>query len=377
MRLTRAQAAAIERIDRISRTPASPEDVATATAEALRDAVPWDGYRLFAIDPVSGDITRLLAAATGDGEMRQRWLRDAYKRGVNESLKSHQHDARLEKGLRVLTIHEQLDRCFGMDPVQRAGLDAASFYRGYHLHREQHHPDVSHLNAVLVNFPVGGRWAATLQAYRIDSKRAFTATDIAFIRLVAPRVGEVIETAMRREQMKRLSLPVPADGASGVLIVHASRGVDYASPAGKAWLEELARSTPDHETLLPASILAAISGIGAGSDVVVTTIPTRFGMISVEATVGGNDGTVALIISPPAGEPVLVAPSSWRLTPAEERIAVHVVQGLSNRAIADQLSVSEHTVEWHLRRIYEKIEVVSRSQLAARFVQDVSANAGA
>ncbi len=370
MRLTRVQAAVSDRIDRLGREPGLPEETAAGLVTVLREAVPWDGYRLFAIDPISGDITRLLAASAGDGEMRQRWLRDAYQRQVGDPLKAHQHDARLEHGLRVMTMHEQLDLVFGMPAAQRDGLEPAMFYRSYHLHRERHHPGIRHLNAVLVNFPVGGRWVATLQAYRIDSARPFTATDIAFVRLVAPRVGEILDRSLRREQMARTARPIPAGGASGILIISRERGVEYASPAGRAWLEELSNLAEDRETLLPASIWAAVSGVGAGSEVARTTIPTATGAVSLEATAGGGTGTVGLVIRSMARETGPLPAAHWRLTPAEERVAVLVIEGLGNRAIADQLHVSEHTVEWHLRHIYDKVGVSSRSQLAARFLQD-------
>jgi ATP/maltotriose-dependent transcriptional regulator MalT len=39
-----------------------------------------------------------------------------------------------------------------------------------------------------------------------------------------------------------------------------------------------------------------------------------------------------------------------------------VANGLSNRAIGDTLFISEETVKTHLRRIYEKLEVSSRTQ---------------
>lgn len=42
-----------------------------------------------------------------------------------------------------------------------------------------------------------------------------------------------------------------------------------------------------------------------------------------------------------------------------------VADGLSNRAIADALEMSERTVEWNLTRVYRKLGMRSRAQLAA------------
>lgn len=57
---------------------------------------------------------------------------------------------------------------------------------------------------------------------------------------------------------------------------------------------------------------------------------------------------------------------SDELTQAERRIAALVADGHSNKEVASQLSVSVKTVETTLTRIYRKLDVRSRAQLAAR-----------
>ena len=51
------------------------------------------------------------------------------------------------------------------------------------------------------------------------------------------------------------------------------------------------------------------------------------------------------------------------LTPAERRVAELAAVGRSNRAIAEQLFISEKTVEGHLGKVYDKLGVRSRAQL--------------
>jgi non-specific serine/threonine protein kinase len=48
----------------------------------------------------------------------------------------------------------------------------------------------------------------------------------------------------------------------------------------------------------------------------------------------------------------------------EEEIVILVAQGLTNRQIASELSISEHTAATHVGRILKKVELHSRSQLA-------------
>lgn len=54
------------------------------------------------------------------------------------------------------------------------------------------------------------------------------------------------------------------------------------------------------------------------------------------------------------------------LTPQETVVARSVVAGRTNREVAADLVVSVKTVEFHLRRIYQKLGVSSRHELAAR-----------
>jgi DNA-binding NarL/FixJ family response regulator len=54
------------------------------------------------------------------------------------------------------------------------------------------------------------------------------------------------------------------------------------------------------------------------------------------------------------------------LTPTERRVAALAADGRSNREIAAELFVAERTVEANLTRVYRKLGVRSRTQLARR-----------
>jgi DNA-binding CsgD family transcriptional regulator len=56
------------------------------------------------------------------------------------------------------------------------------------------------------------------------------------------------------------------------------------------------------------------------------------------------------------------------LTDAERRAAALAARGRTNREIAAELELSHKTVESHLSRVYRKLNVRSRTELAARFV---------
>ena len=57
-------------------------------------------------------------------------------------------------------------------------------------------------------------------------------------------------------------------------------------------------------------------------------------------------------------------PEGRELTETERRVAALVAQGLANKEVAAALFVTVHTVEAHLSRIYRKLEIRSRRELA-------------
>jgi len=57
------------------------------------------------------------------------------------------------------------------------------------------------------------------------------------------------------------------------------------------------------------------------------------------------------------------------LTDAELRVIAHVSQGTTNRRVAEELYVSRHTVDAHLKHIYLKLDVHSRVELTVLALQ--------
>ena len=52
------------------------------------------------------------------------------------------------------------------------------------------------------------------------------------------------------------------------------------------------------------------------------------------------------------------------LTSRERQVAVLVGRGATNKAVASELAISVKTVEFHLRRVFAKLDIVSRAELA-------------
>jgi DNA-binding CsgD family transcriptional regulator len=56
----------------------------------------------------------------------------------------------------------------------------------------------------------------------------------------------------------------------------------------------------------------------------------------------------------------------WKLTQAELQVALLAADGLTDREICGQLYLSPKTAEFHLGRVYRKLGVHGRTELARR-----------
>jgi len=66
-------------------------------------------------------------------------------------------------------------------------------------------------------------------------------------------------------------------------------------------------------------------------------------------------------------EPVTTAAEVEGLSPREREILELVAGGFPNKEIAGRLGLTDNTVRWHLRHVYEKLHVRSRTEAALKF----------
>lgn len=67
-------------------------------------------------------------------------------------------------------------------------------------------------------------------------------------------------------------------------------------------------------------------------------------------------------------QPATASTEEHSLSRREQEVLELLAEGCSNKVIAQKLSLSIETVTWHLRHIYAKLHVRSRTQAALRFV---------
>jgi DNA-binding CsgD family transcriptional regulator len=88
------------------------------------------------------------------------------------------------------------------------------------------------------------------------------------------------------------------------------------------------------------------------------------GDLHVSSTAGwGSDLAIRLPLDPPAAPELLE--DTVLLSPRERDVLRLVASGLRNRAIAEQLAISENTVKFHVSNLLRKAGAGSRAELAA------------
>jgi DNA-binding NarL/FixJ family response regulator len=66
-------------------------------------------------------------------------------------------------------------------------------------------------------------------------------------------------------------------------------------------------------------------------------------------------------------EPLKTTAEMEELSPREREILELLAQGLPNKEIAHRMGVNDGTVRWHLRHVYDKLHVRSRTEAALKF----------
>lgn len=184
------------------------------------------------------------------------------------------------------------------------------------------------------------------------------------------------------------------DALTGVRIrMHEGRGVETLKPLAR--LGELARDRGWNRTLLTIQTLRSIVELEAGQNqfsqeaieealqlgvdegFVRSFLDEGSRLHPVLELAAAGDGPIqsyakALLGTAGVGQPadpVSLDRAPGILSPRERDVMRLVASGLSNREVGDALFISEETVKTHLRRIFEKLEVSSRTQAVLRSQQ--------
>ena len=362
-RLSRVQEEGRRRLAALAGGGLLPEAFGGQALAALDATVPTEGARLLGIDPATLLVNRTLAASANDGWARRSWLRDAYL--ASGDLAYIDFPYLMRANLMAVALHERQDECWGYAPEHFGAVTAREHRRTYH---ETGAPVGGTL---LISIPAGDRWVAALQLYRRDPSWPFSRGDVAFLRLVAPLLGQGLGTALARERA------LVANGATpdspGIVVLDPDGGVRFSTPAGDAWSALLRDAARESSADLPTALRAAAATLRPGAPAPIgraLTAPTAAGLVRLDASPADAAGAVAVVLTPVAPPPPPEVPLDWPLTPAERQIVALLLHGQSNAQLAARLCLSENTIQTHLRHAYGKLGVGNRNQLLARLFHE-------
>jgi DNA-binding NarL/FixJ family response regulator len=98
-------------------------------------------------------------------------------------------------------------------------------------------------------------------------------------------------------------------------------------------------------------------------------------MIEAAALEGRGDDEVAVTLrSATASETFDLLCRVYALSGRERDVVELVVAGLETRAIAERLYISVHTVQDHLKSVFEKVGIHSRRELLTKLGSSADAN---
>lgn len=168
----------------------------------------------------------------------------------------------------------------------------------------------------------------------------------------------------------------PDDEAAAGLVIVADDQVVALGGAPEHWLAQLGLRPVSVGDPLPLPLaavarrLSILEASGLTAPPVALRVTTNAGFVlSVHATRlrdAHDVGAIALSIAPASSaERVSLLLAAHGLTPAQRRVAELVLQGRTTRQIMVALQISQHTVQDHLKAVFDKVGVRSRRELVA------------
>ena len=224
-------------------------------------------------------------------------------------------------------------------------------------------------------FVIRGRvWVAVHIARRAGSG-AFQQCDADALAALTGAIARGIRASLRFDAARRIA----GVDAPGMVVLGPHDEVEVITPPARELLASLHPSETGYtdETIATpvlalASFVRSAPGTGqTGGNVV--TVPGRDGWVTLHASLPGSpgDGRVAVVIErATAARSATVRLEAFGATAREREVATLLARGLSRAEMAETLVVSPHTVEDHVKNLYEKVGVSSRQELVARVFLD-------
>ncbi|TQM04198.1 LuxR C-terminal-related transcriptional regulator [Pseudonocardia kunmingensis] len=207
--------------------------------------------------------------------------------------------------------------------------------------------------------------------HRTDHPLGFTPAEAALLARVGPHIAHGL-----RQSLLLDATPHPDRARPGVLLLAGDGSVVSTTPEADALLEQL---DPAPRLPLPAVVYAVVAALNAGRATPSAHVRGASGRwLAVHASRLGGPGTghpadhpagptsgrVAVVVEPCAARATVpIRLAAHGLSARESEVAGLVLRGASTRGIAASLHISPHTVQDHLKHVFDKLGVRSRRDL--------------
>ncbi|MBE7512420.1 MAG: LuxR family transcriptional regulator [Anaerolineales bacterium] len=198
--------------------------------------------------------------------------------------------------------------------------------------------------------------------------------EASFIASLAPHIAD----GLRKSLLLETANITETSDAPGVLILTDDLSVVAMTAAAEYWLAELSQAEQPTNAPLPVAVRSVVAGLQAierGTMPLYSTpkvricVPSGQWLVLYASRLKQSDIQSQISVVFEVAQPAEITPiimQAYRLTKRETEIAHCVLRGWSTGEIVTQLHISSNTVQDHLKAIFEKVDVSSRGELAAR-----------
>jgi len=216
-------------------------------------------------------------------------------------------------------------------------------------------------------------WGA-LCLHRERSAVPFSSAEADLLDQLTPHLA----AGLRKALLLRSGGAPQVSNEPGLLVLADDRSLVATTPAAERWLAEIAAADWPGGHELPTAIYAVVARLQAleqDGDILASQMPrvrlrTRSGqwLVLHASRMSGPAVPAPIAVILEVALPVEIAPliiQAYDLSKREGEITLCVVRGLSTAEIASDLHISVHTVQDHLKAIFDRVGVRSRRELIA------------